>query len=219
MYPFKPHQFDVILADGAKPSAALFHDLVNKANSLIAADGAASWSIAHGHIPDLTIGDMDSFHNANIPLKHVIDQESNDLEKVFLHARDNHLKNLIILGAFGLRADHFLTNIFVLKKYSHQLTMFFVDDDQIAFMCPAKKIVSITARKNDYFSLFPLGHQVGRVSCQGVDYPLNNEFLSLHNRLGTLNKISQCPVVVHCESANLLITLPYHEGLKISVDS
>lgn len=218
MYPFKPHHYDVILADGAKPSAALFHQLVNTANSLIAADGAASWSIAQGHTPDLTIGDMDSFHDATIPLKHVIDQESNDLEKVFLHAQENNLNNLIILGAFGLRADHFLTNIFVLKKYSHQLTMFFVDDDQIAFMCPPRKIVSIATHVNDYFSLFPLGHRVGPIRSQGVDYPLNEEFLSLHDRLGTLNKISECPVLVHCESSNLLITLPHHEDLRILVD-
>ncbi|MCA9508142.1 MAG: thiamine diphosphokinase [Myxococcales bacterium] len=218
MYPFPSKQFTLIAADGQKPSPHFFLNHLKHASSLLAADGAASWCFDHNFSPDLVIGDMDSCSRLTIPFVHVEDQNSNDLEKVFKYCMEKNLKNLLVMGAFGLRADHFLTNIFVLNKYSLHLNIFFIDDQQMAFICPPNKHLLISGSNLSYFSLYPLAHQVGPINTEGVLYPLKNEYLSIHNSLGTLNKISHNTISLRCQSQNLLVLLPFDKDLVIECD-
>jgi thiamine pyrophosphokinase len=214
MFPFQPQSFDLVLLDGAKPSLALVDTHRANARALVAVDGAAFWAIENGFMPKLIIGDLDSFINQSPPCqqKHVPDQNSNDFEKAIVHALDDGLRNLLVMGAFGLRADHFLTNIYVLKKYAARINMVFVDDQQIAFICPAQKNVQILNHRDSFFSLFPLALQVGPITTTGVQYPLHNELLSLHDRIGTLNKITSDEAHLRCESNDLLVFLPNSPG-------
>src|SRR5580658_598985 len=99
----------LILANGEKPSLNLFKKYFDQKKRLIALDGASSWLYTNGFKPDLIIGDMDSLEkHVTGPLVTISDQESNDLEKALKYCEEAGFLKISLLGAFGLRADHFL---------------------------------------------------------------------------------------------------------------
>lgn len=200
----------LILADGEKPSLGLFKRFFDQKTNLIALDGASPWLMSHGFMPDLVIGDMDGVNLSDLKkLSSIVihDQESNDLEKALRHCQGLQLNEISLLGAFGLRADHFLTNIAVLSRFAHlNITLF--DDRQCAFICPLGQILTLSLPLGSFISFFPLGDSVGPIWSSGVDYPLNGESLSITGRLGTLNRTNEQKVTLMCESGSLLIILP-----------
>ncbi|HBQ61182.1 MAG TPA: hypothetical protein DD671_16575, partial [Balneolaceae bacterium] len=73
-----------------------------------------------GLTPDLVIGDMDSFQkpeNVDFEVVHDPGQETNDLEKALGLAVEKGAKTCHVLGAFGLRMDHSLKNLSVMKQF------------------------------------------------------------------------------------------------------
>lgn len=209
MKEFERPKKTLILADGEKPSLAIFKYFYSKKETLIVLDGAASWVLEQKIVPDLVIGDMDSFLNKpqGLIIHQDFDQETNDLEKALGYCVKNGLREITILGAFGHRIDHFLTNIAVLARFAH-LNIAMVSDDQIAFICPLNGI-SLSLPKGSYISLFPIGESVGPVLTKGLKYPLQNEILSITTRLGTLNRMEKDEALIQCENGSLLVIAPF----------
>ncbi len=202
----------LIIADGEKPSLALFKYFHSKKETMIALDGATSWVLDQKMLPDLVIGDMDSFLDKPLGLliHQDLDQETNDLEKALRYCEKNGLHEISLLGGFGQRADHFLTNIAILARFAH-LNITMVSDEQIAFMCP-KNPISLSLPTGSYISLFPLSENVGPVLTTGLKYPLHNEILSITKRLGTLNRMEKDEALIQCENGSLLVIAPFCPG-------
>jgi thiamine pyrophosphokinase len=213
MKQFLTYKKTLIVANGEKPTPALLQRYLGYSKTIIALDGAVDWLINFAILPDIVIGDMDSINSKNkkndqLNFLEITEQNSNDLEKAFIYCLEKGLLQVSVLAAFGMRIDHFLTNIFVLNKFSLTMTITFVDDQQCAFICPKNRSLMITGAKDSYISLFPLNDQVGPVYLDGVEYQLNNEILSLSSRVGTLNKITAHRATIRCESNNLLVIIP-----------
>src|SRR5580700_7123377 len=173
------NNFCLVLAHGDPPSVALGTSFRSRAKLFIALDGAAHWAIKNHLNPDLIIGDLDSVDAQIIgSYNHhkIEDQNSNDLEKSFIYCLQEGFEQILVLGAFGKRADHFLTNVYVLRKYAARAEIIFADDHQIAFMCSPKKPLVITGMNNCYLSLFPLSAQVGPITTSGLAYTLKHEW-------------------------------------------
>lgn len=201
----------LMVANGEKPELSVFLRYKERAQTLVALDGASTWLIDHGFKPDVVIGDMDSADLRQIEScsrLHLPDQNSNDLEKALTYCAASGFHELTILGAFGLRVDHFLTNLFVVKKFAHSMTITLADEHQCAFICPLKLEIAIEGSAGSFISFFPLNEEVGPISSTGVQYPLQDEMLSLTSRIGTLNKITAPRATVYCERGDLLITVP-----------
>lgn len=204
-------QKTLILADGELPSLGLIKQFLSQKETFIALDGAASWLLHQGISPDLVIGDMDSIPEKELlrlPFIKSFDQETNDLEKALSYCEDLGLKDISLLGAFGLRADHFLTNMAILARFSH-LNIAMIDDQQIAFICPLNQKIDFSLPKGSYISLFPLNEKVGPIWTTGVDYPLKGETLSINGRLGTLNRINEEDASISCAAGSLLVLAPW----------
>lgn len=200
----------VILANGEKPEIKLFESFLRQKKNLIALDGAALWLLDHGIIPDLVIGDMDSLHEFDLKKLrsiYVADQETNDLEKALEYCMANELREIALFGAFGLRADHFLTNIAILGRFA-KLKITMLDNTQCAFICPTGQQIALTLPIGSFVSLFPLKDEVGPIWSLGVDYPLTGELLSISGRLGTLNRINSANATLFCEKGPLLVLVP-----------
>lgn len=199
----------LILANGEKPSIALFKRFFARKTHLFALDGAGLWLFQEGFTPDLVIGDMDSMTMGDLkaPCLKIADQESNDLEKALLHCQRLGLTEISLLGAFGLRADHFLTNIAIMSRFS-DLNITMIDDHQCAFICPENKKITFDLPLGSFISFFPLSDQVGPIWSLGVDYPLSGEMLGIKNRLGTLNRIKHHEASLLCEQGPLLVIAP-----------
>lgn len=204
-------QNTLIIADGEKPALLLLERYRKHASVILALDGAGHWLLKNNIKPDLVIGDLDSFerhHHQGIPTLYLEDQNSNDLEKALNYCQTARLTKISILGAFGLRSDHFLTNLHVVNKFAPHLTITLVDDLQCAFICPRRQEINFSSMKDSFISFFPLADAVGPIWSTGVLYPLTNEMLSLGARIGTLNRIVDERATIYCESNNLLVLTP-----------
>lgn len=218
MYPFQSNDFHLILLNGHKPKTDFLINHKNSAISFLAADGAGSWAVNQELYPDQIIGDLDSLdkeNSMNIPIQHIKDQNTNDFEKCLLHALKNQWKNILVLGGFGLREDHFLTNLYVLNKYSENFNIFMIDENQLAFIAKEKMNIKLFNPINSYVSLFPLGNETGPISTKNLAYPLNNEYISIIKRLGTLNYTNSISSEIICQSKNLAIFVPIFSTTKI----
>lgn len=113
----------VIVANGRFPSAELPLRLLKEAKTIIACDGAVKTLYEKGIHPDAIVGDLDSIP-ADLrkryadQIHHVEDQEINDLSKSIRFAHAQGYREVLILGATGLREDHTLGNISLLMEYA-----------------------------------------------------------------------------------------------------
>lgn len=113
----------VIVANGRFPSAELPLRLLKEAKTIIACDGAVKTLYEKGIHPDAIVGDLDSIP-ADLRkryadrIHHVEDQEINDLSKSIRFAHAQGYREVLILGATGLREDHTLGNISLLMEYA-----------------------------------------------------------------------------------------------------
>lgn len=205
-------EYCVILAHGDPPSLELFKTYKTSAKFFIALDGATTWALENNTVPDLVIGDLDSFPELDWPKANcmfIADQDSNDLEKGLLYCHENNLHRVMILGAFGQRIDHLLTNLYVIRKYAANMQLCIADDNQVAFIQKPGEKIEILNMNNCFLSLFPLDERTGPITSTGVKYPLSQEFLYSKKRIGTLNRIIKNRATIYCESGELLIVMPH----------
>lgn len=205
-----PHK-TLIVGNGERPPIKTLLAYRKHAPRLLALDGAGDWLMQHDIRPDAIIGDLDSLSDRtlkDIPIIQVHDQNSNDLEKALYYCLENHYRDVTIMGAFGLRIDHFLTNIYVLKQFAPHLSINMVDEHQCAFICPKKQLLTFDNLLGAYISFFPLNDEVGPITSTGVLYPLSSEILSLNHRIGTLNRINETRATLYCEQGSLLVVVP-----------
>ncbi len=114
----------VILANGALPTHPVSRALFAAAERIVCCDGALAKARALGREPDLVVGDGDSLAPAEqaalgARFVRIAEQETNDLEKAFRVAVALFgVSGIVILGADGLREDHFLGNVFRLLRFA-----------------------------------------------------------------------------------------------------
>ena len=115
-----------ILANGACPEHPAARAVLASAERLVCCDGALAKARALGREPDLVVGDGDSLTadgRASLGARfvHIAEQETNDLDKAFRTVLARYGRGRIaILGAGGLREDHFLGNVFRLPDFAAQ---------------------------------------------------------------------------------------------------
>ena len=115
-----------ILADGAPPTHPAARAAFDAASRLVCCDGAYRKARALGRLPDLVVGDGDSLSAADRAalgerFVSIAEQETNDLDKAYRTVLARYGRGRIaILGAGGLREDHFLGNVFRLPDFAAQ---------------------------------------------------------------------------------------------------
>ena len=113
----------VIVANGEYPQAQEPLDILHNARYVACCDGGANAYIAHGHTPDIIIGDGDSLSRENAEkhghrLLRITEQETNDQTKAVKYLMSKGCKRIAILAATGKREDHTLGNISLLMEYA-----------------------------------------------------------------------------------------------------
>ena len=197
----------VILCDGTPPQKKLLERALSRANLFIAADGGGNVARNYNLVPDLVIGDLDSFEQENensFEVKKIPDQETNDLEKALLEAKNRNSQHVIVFGSTGKRVDHTLKNFSVLKQFHSQFqSIRFRDNYTDAYLIdsPFKKTFQIGTQ----ISLFPLSGRVTGVLTKGLKYPLNAETLENGVRDGSSNEVTDSIVEIHYNKGYLLL--------------
>ncbi len=197
----------LIICDGDPPSKQLLRKCCAKADYIIAADGGGNIALQFDVVPDVVIGDLDSFEKIDNPSFKVIynpDQESNDLEKALTHARQQKGSHICILGATGLRVDQTLKNLSVLKQFNHQFEEVRIKDNygEIQILEPS---FCDEFDIGTQISLFPLSGKVTGITTSGLKYPLNNESLENGVRDGSSNEVVENSVRITHKKGDLLL--------------
>ncbi len=197
----------VILCDGESPKKDLFQISLSGSDLFIAADGGAYHALNLNVIPDIIIGDMDSYKVTGSESSQIIedpDQETNDLEKALAYADQQNVSDVIVFGATGKRLDHTLKNLSVMKQFDPIFdSIFFKDNHSDIFLVHSPFVKSLPLQTS--VSLYPLSGIVENVRTKGLKYPLNNQDLENGVQDGSSNLTVKKQIEIEFEKGDLLL--------------
>jgi thiamine pyrophosphokinase len=181
----------LIVCGGTPPTKQLFESEIKNAHFTIGADSGGYVFLGFKHLPDVVIGDLDSFKYTNhegVKVVHNPDQETNDLEKALHFALQNGAQHCVVLGALGKRFDHTIKNISVLQQFQSKFeSIIFRDDYGDLFLVTSPFKPNYTV--GTVISFFPVANAITGFSSKGVKYPLSNSALVMGAQDGTSNEI------------------------------
>lgn len=124
--PFWPGHPAIILANGQYPTHEIPLEILNGHGYLCCCDRAGLTAMEHGLKPDAIVGDGDSLpllsQKELAGIFHKVDeQEYNDLTKATRFMLAKGFREIVYLGATGLREDHTIANIALMATYRHEM--------------------------------------------------------------------------------------------------
>ena len=194
----------VILCDGLFPSEPYPLHLLDSAEAVVCCDGALLKYLSHkpDARPLAVVGDLDSLpaglQEAHRELLvHVAEQEHNDLTKALRWVLKEHpeVREIVILGATGLREDHTVGNLGLLMEYPRLLELgerkvSMVSDFGTAF--PLTGSCELHLGEGRRFSFFTADTSL-RVHSTGLEWPLDGVVFDAWWK-ATLNRTTE-PIV------------------------
>lgn len=183
----------LIIANGASCSMELMGQLLEWSPLVIVLDSAIARVIELGIKVDVLLGDFDRgfdpeyYRSLQYPLEivHTPDQNKTDLEKAFDYLIERKFPAVNVIWATGRRADHTITNITNIVRFSDKLKIVMLDDNSKIFQLP-KKFEKWYPAKTP-LSLIPVG-KVSGITSSNLKYELDNDALTIGYRTGSSNE-------------------------------
>ncbi|MDR0206886.1 MAG: thiamine diphosphokinase [Bacteroidales bacterium] len=179
----------VILANGEKPIHHVPLSILREAERIICCDGAIAFLEQEKKNPHIIIGDCDSISfEHRKKFKSIIlkdeNENYNDLQKALKYCIANGWNEVVILGASGLREDHFLANIGILMNYSDKLFLKMVTNYGI--FTTLQKTTTFESFAGQQISVFSFSPET-EITYHGLKYQVfKQKFKSLWE--GSLNE-------------------------------
>jgi len=191
----------LIIANGAACSNELLGQLLEWSPFVIVLDSAIERVMELGIKVDVLLGDFDRgfdpeyYRNFQYPLEivHTPDQDKTDLEKAFDYLIEKGHKAVNVVWATGRRADHTITNMTNIVRFQNNLKIVILDDYSKIFQLPKKYEKWYPA--GFPISIIPVG-TVSGITSTNLDYPLNNETLTIGYRTGSSNHVAKDGIVL-----------------------
>lgn len=197
----------VVICDGELASLDYLKKEIAESALVIAADGGARRAFEAGCTPDVIIGDMDSYKPSGNETAEIIrdpDQETNDLEKALIYAREKSVSEVVVFGATGKRLDHTLKNLSVLLQFNRQFrSICFIDRYSTIRVIQSPFIEELPVHTS--LSLFPLSGTVEGITTRGLKYQLSNGTLKNGVQDGSSNETIQKRVEIVFKKGDLLL--------------
>lgn len=209
-----------ILANGARPEHPAARAVLASAARLVCCDGALAKARALGREPDLVVGDGDSLtaeEKASLGARfvHIAEQETNDLDKAFRTVCARYgAAGIAILGAGGLREDHFLGNVFRLPDFAAKAPDLAMVTDAGVFTVVAGAR-TYACRPGEPVSVFAPDPRT-RAASDGLEWPLDGVPLDALWK-ATLNRTTGTSFTLRADGA-LLVYRPHAEDLGDRVE-
>ncbi|TRW23846.1 thiamine diphosphokinase [Flavobacterium zepuense] len=201
----------LIIANGAACSMELMGQLLEWSPLVIVLDSAIQRVIDLGIKVDVLLGDFDRgfdpeyYRSLQYPLEivHTPDQNKTDLEKAFDYLIERKFPAVNVIWATGRRADHTITNITNIVRFSKQLKIVMLDDNSKIFQLPKKYEKWYPAATP--ISLIPVG-KVSGINSSNLKYELDNDELTIGYRTGSSNEVlTDGMVVIKHKEGDLLM--------------
>lgn len=190
----------LIIANGASCNSELLGQLLEWSPLVIVLDSAMERVLELGIKVDVLLGDFDRgfdpeyYREKQFPLEIVYapDQDKTDLEKAFEYLIEKGHKAANVIWATGRRADHTITNMTNIVRFQSQLKIVILDDYSKIFQLP--KRYEKWYPKGFPISIIPVG-TVNGITSKNLEYPLNNETLTIGYRTGSSNQVANDGIV------------------------
>ena len=214
----------LIIANGDVPSMQRMRSMKLLRSTIICADGGANHARRLGITPNVILGDLDSISSsterffAGVPLLHIEDQNSTDLEKAISFCIERNIPHVDIVGVTGSRLDHATGALGCFKRFGEKISLRIIEETTTITM--VQKEMRMRMRRGEKLSLIPLDRCTG-ITTTNLKYPLKSGTLELGVRDGISNESTDTNVTIHVRNGTLLVylydkkKLPQgHEGTK-----
>lgn len=187
----------VIICSGTIQNYDYISSLIRSDDTVICADGGYDHAVKMKIKPDVVLGDMDSVtsdYSAESFEKFPVEKDWTDGEIAVDYAIKHGFDEVIMTGCTGSRADHTLSNIFLLKKFAdNNISAAVIDDNNTIYMpnCGMK----LHGKKGDIVSVVPIGSDVTGYTTKGMYYEVENITLGFGTTIGNSN----CMLSDECE--------------------
>ena len=200
----------VLLANGSFPQRAVLLSALENCEYLICCDGAVDKLQGAGvsRKPDIIIGDLDSVSSMSKNLFqqkiHFIEnQNSNDLEKGLAYCHQKGWDEVLILGAAGLREDHFIGNFSLLMSYGQEMNLVMATETN--YFIAVRGFMEFEVPVSTPVSLFAKDPSI-LITSVGLEWSLNRQGLSFLHQ-GILNKTNQPIFSVFSENGATIVSV------------
>ena len=206
----------LIIANGESCSSELLGQLLEWSPIVVVLDSAITRVIELGIKVDVLLGDFDRNFNAEkykdsqypIEIVHKPNQNKTDLEKAFDYLIERKIPAVNVVWATGRRADHTITNVTNIVRYKNELKIVILDDYSKVFQLPKKFQKWYPAKT--ILSLIPIG-SVDGISSENLEYPLENDTLTIGYRTGSSNSVLNDGIVTITHADGDLLLMECHD--------
>ncbi|WP_432670947.1 thiamine diphosphokinase [Flavobacterium sp. SM2513] len=206
----------LIIANGESCSPELLGQLLEWSPIVVVLDSAIIRVLELGIKVDVLLGDFDRNFNAEkykdsqypIEIVHTPNQNKTDLEKAFDYLIERKIPAVNVVWATGRRADHTITNVTNIVRYQNDLKIVILDDYSKIYQLPRKFQKWYPAKS--ILSLIPIGLVEG-ISSENLEYPLENDTLTIGYRTGSSNSVLSDGLVTITHSDGDLLLMECHD--------
>lgn len=202
----------IIICGSPETDIEFIKNYVKKEDFVICADSGYKTALKAGIIPDIYVGDFDSYNGKVKDGVKVIKLNTHKDDTDSMHCAEicaeMGFEKAVLLSATGARLDHTLANLNVLK--------YLYENNVSASICSFDETVNYL-RTGEYtynnlkdrtFSIIPFCCEEARVSYFGeVEYPADNLLLSSSQVIGISNIFRNNRVKIKILSGNVLIVV------------
>ena len=185
----------LIVLGGKAPSEQILGWRFEEADLSIAVDSGWLAFQAAEILPDILLGDMDSWGGEieNIPNDvHLIEekaQDTTDFQKALSHlALYEDLNEIVILGGLGKRTDHLISNFMIASKINSEVVVIFDSEKEWIRRVTPETPLKIMGQEGATVSLIPL-YPCKSVSTSGLEWEIKERDFSIE---GTASQSNMC---------------------------
>lgn len=184
-------------------------DFLAKKNDLvIGADRGYFTLVENGHVPQVAIGDFDSYTGeikCENTLVYPIKKDDTDSALAIKYAYEHGYKKIIVFGAIGGELDHTIANIALTAQYAEKgIEVVFVDGKNVLFAIHNSS-VTFDEHAKGRISVFSFGDRAEGVLEKGLLYTLENATLDNRIPLGVSNEFVNEKAMISVGNGTLLI--------------
>ncbi|MBQ4516536.1 MAG: thiamine diphosphokinase [Clostridia bacterium] len=200
----------VIIAGGEFKNPDFYRNLINDSDNVICADGGYMSAQKMGIVPDVVIGDFDSYpqNMAQAKTEKIVlptEKDKTDTHECVCYAIEHGFDEIMLFGATGTRLDHTIANIHLLKiALDNNVKMKIVDEHNEVYLTDNE--LSLKKGEGQHVSVLPIGRAEG-ISSTGLYYPMTDAVMEFGNPYGVSNEFNGDEATVSVKNGLLLVIL------------
>ncbi len=195
----------VIISAGTITDYEYIKTFISEEDFVICADGGLLHAEKMGVVPNLTVGDFDSYRGdlSGDVRRFNPEKDYTDTHIAVSCAIEKGYREIILLGCIGTRMDHTLANIGLLEyALNNGCKGCIVNENNIITVIEG--VNEITRDDFKYVSLIPIGNVKG-VTLQNLKYTLDNYNMTFSESIGISNEFTQKDAVIKITEGRLIL--------------